>query len=108
MSRFSEKHPNIKVVEAEDTAGSAEMISRKHLRGHAAICHAGAAPLYGMKVLEQGIEDNKHNYTRFLLMCDPWSADKYRDLHHTNKVASFFVATRGRFTFASIEHLLVL
>lgn len=87
---FLKKHPNIKVVEAEDTAGSAEMISRKHLRGHAAICHAGAAPLYGMKVLEQGIEDNKHNYTRFLLMCDPWSADKYRDLHHTNKSSIVF------------------
>ena len=61
-----------------------------YLRGHAAICHAGAAPLYGMKVLEQGIEDNKHNYTRFLLMCDPWSADKYRDLHHTNKSSIVF------------------
>ena len=87
---FLKKHPNIKVVEAEDTAGSAEMISRKHLRGHAAICHAGAAPLYGMKVLEQGIEDNKHNFTRFLLMCDPWSADKHRDLHHTNKSSIVF------------------
>ena len=66
------------------------MISRKHMRGHAAICHAGAAPLYGMKVLEQGIEDNKHNYTRFLVLCDPWSADKLRDLHHTNKSSIVF------------------
>ena len=87
---FLSKHPKLKVVEAEDTAGSAEMISRKHLRGHAAICHAGAAPLYGMKVLEQGIEDNKHNYTRFLVMCDPWSADKMRDLHRTNKSSMVF------------------
>ncbi len=87
---FLASHPQIKVVEADDTAGSAEMISRKHLRGHAAICHAGAAPLYGMKVLEQGIEDNKHNYTRFLLMCDPWSADKLRDLHTTNKSSMVF------------------
>ena len=87
---FLKQHPNFKVVEAEDTAGSAEMISRKHMRGHAAICHAGAAPLYGMKVLEQGIEDNKHNYTRFLVLCDPWSADKLRDLHHTNKSSIVF------------------
>lgn len=87
---FLSKHPKLKVVEAEDTAGSAEMISRKHLRGHAAICHAGAAPLYGMKVLEQGIEDNKHNYTRFLVMCAPWSADKMRDLHRTNKSSMVF------------------
>ena len=90
---FVSSHPEFKVVEAEDTAGAAEMISRKHLRGHAAICHAGAAPLYGLKVLEQGIEDNKHNFTRFLLMCDPWSADKMRDLHHTNKSSIVFTLT---------------
>lgn len=90
---FLSSHPEFKVVEAEDTAGAAEIISRKHLRGHAAICHAGAAPLYGLKVLEQGIEDNKHNFTRFLLMCDPWSADKMRDLHHTNKSSIVFTIT---------------
>ena len=90
---FLSSHPEFKVVEAEDTAGAAEMISRKHLRGHAAICHAGAAPLYGLKVLEQGIEDNKHNFTRVLLMCDPWSADKMRDLHHTNKSSIVFTLT---------------
>lgn len=90
---FLSSHPEFKVVEAKDTAGAAEMISRKHLRGHAAICHAGAAPLYGLKVLEQGIEDNKHNFTRFLLMCDPWSADKMRDLHHTNKSSIVFTLT---------------
>lgn len=87
---FLQAHPHMKVVEADDTAGSAEIISRKHLRGHAAICHAGAAPLYGMKVLEQGIEDNKHNYTRFLLLSDPWAADKQRDLHKTNKSSIVF------------------
>ena len=87
---FLDKHPNMKVVEVGDTAGAAEEISRKHLRGHAAICHAGAAPLYGLKVLEQGIEDNKHNFTRFLMMSDPWSADKLRDLHHTTKSSIVF------------------
>ena len=87
---FLDSHSQYKVVETSDTAGSAEMISRKKMRGHAAICHAGAAPLYGMKVLQQGIEDNKHNYTRFLVLSDPWAADKYRDLHHTNKSSLVF------------------
>ena len=87
---FLDKHPQMKVVEAGDTAGAAEEISRKRLRGHAAICHAGAAPLYGLKVLEQGIEDNKHNFTRFLMMSDPWSADKLRDLHRTTNSSIVF------------------
>ena len=87
---FLQKHPALKIVEAADTAGAAEEISQKRLRGHAAICHAGAAPLYGPKVLEPGIEGNKHNFTRFLMMSDPWSADKLRDLHHTTKSSIVF------------------
>lgn len=87
---FLDHHPQLKVVEVGDTAGAAEMISRRHLKGHAAICHAGAAPLYGMKVLENHIEDNKHNYTRFLVLSDPWSADKLRDTHRTNKASIVF------------------
>lgn len=87
---FLDGHHQLKVVEKSDTAGSAELIGRQHLRGHAAICHADAAPLYGLKVLQRGIEDNKHNYTRFLVLCDPWSADRYRNLHHTNKSSLVF------------------
>lgn len=87
---FLARHPEMKVVEADDTAGAAEAISRRHLRGHAAICHAGAAPLYGMKVLRQAIEDNKHNYTRFLVLSDPWNADRFRDLPRTNKSSIVF------------------
>ncbi|MFV0544784.1 MAG: prephenate dehydratase [Bacteroides sp.] len=68
---FLNNHPNIKVVEAEDTALSAEWIKRKHLTGRAAICSKAAAEHYGMKVLKEGIETNKHNFTRFLVVADP-------------------------------------
>lgn len=88
--KYLKQHSHLKVVEAEDTAGSAEMISRQHLKGHAAICHAGAAELYGMKVLENSIEDNKHNFTRFLALADSWSADSFRDLNHSNKASIVF------------------
>lgn len=87
---FLARHPAMKVVEADDTAGAAEAISRLRLRGHAAICHAGAAPMYGMKVLREAIEDNKHNYTRFLVLCDTWNADRMRDPHHTDKSSIVF------------------
>ena len=45
---FLNQHPQLKVVEGEDTARSAE-ISRKEKR-HAAICSKIAAERYGMKV----------------------------------------------------------
>lgn len=87
---FLKRHPRLRVVEADDTAGSAERISREQLHGHAAICSKDAAPLYGMKVLEEGVEDNKHNFTRFLVLADPWNADLLRDTHLCNKSSLVF------------------
>lgn len=87
---FLSNHPGIKAVEGEDTAGSAEYISRNRCKGWAAICHADAARLYGMKVLEDHIEDNKHNFTRFLVVCHPNKADFMRQIEHTNKSSLVF------------------
>lgn len=82
---FLNNHPGIKVVEGADTALSAKAIKEKNLRGHAAICSAAAAELYGMKILESGIETNKRNFTRFLVVADKWGADEYRKNQHMNK-----------------------
>lgn len=65
---FLKRHPSFKVVERDDTAGSAREIAERGLRGHAAICSAWAARHYGMEILEEGIETNKHNFTRFLIL----------------------------------------
>lgn len=88
--RWLTAHPSIKVVEADDTAGSAEMISRMKMRGHAAICSKFAAPIYGMKILEEGIETNKHNFTRFLVICDPWQADELCNPTQSDKSSIVF------------------
>ena len=88
--QFLAGHPELKAVETEDTAGAAEEIMARHLRGKAAICHAEAARLNGMKVLEDSIEDNKHNFTRFLVVCDPRKADFLRPLEKSNKSSIVF------------------
>ncbi|MEL5894850.1 prephenate dehydratase [Bacteroides sp. GD17] len=80
---FLSQHPKIKVVEGEDTALSAEIIKTENLKGHAAICSKAAAERYGMKVLQEGIETNKHNFTRFLVVADPWQVDELN--RHRNK-----------------------
>lgn len=79
-----------KCVETDDTAGSAEMIQRLKLKGHAAICSKFAAPLYGMKILQEGIETNKHNFTRFLYLSAPDKADQLRDKQTSNKASIVF------------------
>ena len=82
---FLKRHPQLKIVEADDTAKSAEFIKTNNMRGHAAICSKYAAELYGMKILEEGIETNKHTFTRFLIVADTWRADDLRDRKHSNK-----------------------
>ena len=89
---FLNRHPRMKVVETEDTAMSAELIKKNRLKGHAAICAKAAAEMYGMKVLEEGIETNKHNFTRFLVVADPWQVDevnRYRS-REVNKASIMF------------------
>ena len=67
-SEFLERFPDKKLVEKDDTAGSAKWIKENGLADHAAICPAGAAELYGMNILAEGIETNKRNFTRFLIV----------------------------------------
>ena len=73
---FLQSHPQLKAVQAEDTALSAKEIKEKQLRGHAAICSTHAAKLYGMRILQENIETNKHNFTRFLVVADRWRNDE--------------------------------
>ncbi|MCH5310538.1 MAG: prephenate dehydratase [Prevotella sp.] len=87
---FLSKRPNMKAVEDEDTAGSAKYIAENQCHGWAAICHADAAKMYGLKVLENNIEDNKHNFTRFLVTCNPHKADFLRSINETNKSSLVF------------------
>ncbi|MEE1221928.1 MAG: prephenate dehydratase [Bacteroidaceae bacterium] len=88
--KFLSQHRGLKVVEVEDTAGAAADISAKQLRGHAAICHRDAADIYHLKVLEEGIETNKHNFTRFLVLSSARKADEMRNVHHTDKASIVF------------------
>jgi prephenate dehydratase len=62
---FLRQH-GLEPVPAYDTAGSAKMVAEQHLRGAAAIASVGAARIYGLTVLAEGIETNPANYTKFL------------------------------------------
>ena len=46
--------------------------------------------LYGLEILRRGIETNKHNFTRFLLLADERRAAEFADLAHTDKASLLF------------------
>ncbi|MBM4432693.1 MAG: prephenate dehydratase [Chloroflexi bacterium] len=74
---FLNKHPKIKRVETDDTAGSVKMIKETGIRNGAAIASGLSAQIYGMEILEKGIETDKKNYTRFLVISrEPVYSDK--------------------------------
>ena len=69
--QYLRRHPNLKIVEKFDTAGSAMEIAEESLTGHAAVCGEYAAERYNLEILARGIETNKRNFTRFLILADP-------------------------------------
>ena len=60
--------PGVKSEAVFDTAGSVKMLKESGDRTTAAIASRRAAELYGMSILEEGIEDDPENYTRFLVI----------------------------------------
>ncbi|MBQ9072871.1 MAG: prephenate dehydratase [Muribaculaceae bacterium] len=89
--QYLRRHPNLKMIEKFDTAGSAKEIAEQNLVGHAAVCGEYAANLYGLNILERGIETNKRNFTRFLIIADPLLASELKaDERDINKSSIVF------------------
>lgn len=70
---FFRQYPHIRLIESDDTAESAKNIALNKDYGKGAICSKLAAETYHMEILAAGIETNKRNFTRFLLLADPWN-----------------------------------
>ncbi|MFI3258763.1 MAG: prephenate dehydratase [Rikenellaceae bacterium] len=81
---------DVKVVEKDDTASSAKLIAEQRLEGHAAICGELAAELYGLEILARGVETNKRNFTRFLVLAQGENALAMVDRERINKASIVF------------------
>jgi len=66
--RFLESHGNWELVPVKDTASAVKAISTGQHRSDAAIGSKEAAEIYRMTVIEEGIETDPRNYTRFAVV----------------------------------------
>jgi len=78
--KFFQAHPNLQRIATQDTAGSVREIVAAGDPKRAAIASRRAAETYGGVILKEHLEDNRENYTRFLLLAPsgraPDKADK--------------------------------
>ncbi len=88
--KWLSNYPAIKVVEKDDTAASAQLIAENNLADHAAICSELAAELYGLKILARGVETNKRNFTRFLILAPADKAAAMVDQTKIDKASLVF------------------
>lgn len=68
MEYLEKYFPHAELHEGIDTAGAAKFIAEEKPPHAAAIGNLRSAGLYGLEILETGIETNKKNYTRFLIL----------------------------------------
>ncbi len=90
IRNFLEDHKFLKAVEWDDTASSAKMIAHEQCMGKAGVCSEWAAEIYGLEILAKGIETNKRNFTRFLVIADPWTVDDIKKDQTPNKASLVF------------------
>lgn len=94
-AEYLDGHGQWKLVEEEDTASSARNIAKGQQKGCAAVCSMLAAELYGLEVVQESIETNKHNFTRFLILADRWIAEDLNKGKQINKSSLVFAVSHA-------------
>ena len=83
-SSFIKKKKFIENVRA-DTAGSAKFVSQTKDKTKGAIASSLSAEIYGLKILQENVQDDKDNVTRFLLLGkDVFQPDFSNESHITS------------------------
>jgi len=104
---YLRRHPDWEVVSTYDTAGSAKMVAEKGLKDSAAIANERAAAIYGLKILQEGIESHHQNYTRFFILSEepapPAEKNKTSLLFSTRNVPGALYKSLGAFARRNIN-----
>lgn len=67
-SKILRDHPQWNLISCSNTAVSAKLVSESSSLSKAAIAGRRAANLYGLEILQSGINNNPDNFTRFIII----------------------------------------
>ena len=67
-SYLEREHPDFETISVKNTAAAARKVQMDQKKHQAAIAGVRNADIYGLTVLEESIQDNKQNQTRFLIV----------------------------------------
>lgn len=100
---FFRDYPEIKLVDIEDTALGMKRVREHDSSALGAIGSRLAAEYYGLEIIAGGIETNKENYTRFLIL-ERASAEQSDS--KTNKATVNFVTSHKKGALASVLNVI--
>lgn len=98
MPRYLEGHREWEKHSLKNTAMAAQKVREDGMRHKAAIASRITAEIYGLDVLEEGIQDNKQNATRFIIV-----TGKHVFTRKANKISICF---EGAHETGSLYHML--
>jgi prephenate dehydratase len=101
--RFFSKHPHLKRVPADDTAGSVREALARGDKSYAGIASRRAAEHYGGVILAANVEDNAENFTRFVLLRPANSRQLRADTKARKMSVAMRLAHRPGALLASLE-----
>ncbi len=101
--RFFVANPQVKRVPAEDTAGSVREMMERGDKHYGAIAGRRAAGHYGAVILQENIQDNAENFTRFVLLLPPAEAANFRGLDARKLSLAMRLAHKPGALLASLE-----
>ncbi len=87
--QFFKDHPSIKIIEEKDTASVAKAIKENKLKNVGAIASKKAAEIYGLEILEEEIQNDRYNITRFFILTK--SREHHPEDYLNNKASLKFI-----------------
>jgi prephenate dehydratase len=95
--RYFEANPQIEKTPFYDTAGSVKMLMDSRPDDAGAIASAAAAEVYGARILNRSIEDDRQNFTRFFrLMRDKEARARLKGVEAKSWKTSLVFSTKNR------------